>query len=259
MQNQKNNSSGTPLLIIGAVFLIVIIGGWWFYSSSQSRPKPPVSASNSNSGPSPADIYTSASAGAQPPHILGSPTASVTVEEFADFQCPTCASVHNLMKQITSTYGNRIKFIFRAFPLVQIHDKAYDAAVAAEAAGMQGKYWDMQNMLFVNQKNWAASTDHRKLFADYAGQIGLDVEKFQNDILGIPAKSRVDAELQRARSLRVSSTPTIYVNGVQIPFDQVTMEGMRRIIDAELQKAGTQNQPKDRPTGGGEKKEAENK
>ena len=110
----------------------------------------------------------SASPGAQPPHILGSQTATVTVEEFADFQCPTCAVKHPVLKQIASTYNNRIKFIFRNFPLTQMHAKAYDAAAAAEAAGMQGKFWDMQNILFTKQAEWSASTDHRKLFNDYA-------------------------------------------------------------------------------------------
>ncbi|MEZ5427713.1 MAG: thioredoxin domain-containing protein [Pyrinomonadaceae bacterium] len=241
MQNQpKNNSGGTPLLIIGAVFLIAIIGGWWLYSSSKTPPKPATNTGNSNNGtnaPTQKDIWERASLGAQPPHVLGSPNSAVTVEEFADFQCPTCASVQPLMKQITSAYGGRIKFIFRNYPLIQVHDKAYDAAVAAEAAGMQGKFWDMQNLLFTNQRTWVASANHRQQFADYAEQLGLNVEKFQTDMLGIPAKSRVDADLQRARSLQVRSTPTVYINGVEIPFSQVTVEGLSQYIDSELQKA----------------------
>lgn len=243
-----------PLLIIGAVFLIVFIGGWWFYSSSKSGSKtPPANVSNSTGGVPTPDNFANASPGAQPPHMLGSPTATVTLEEFADFQCPTCASVHTIMKQVTTSYGNRIKFIFRHYPLPQ-HNKAYEAATAAEAAGLQGKFWDMQNALFTNQPNWVASSDHRKLFADYAGQFGLDVEKFQNDILGIAAKSRVDADMQRGRSLRVNSTPSVYVNGALIPYEQMTADGLRRIIDAELQKAAAQSQPK-APASAGEKSE----
>ncbi len=241
MQNQKNNNSGNPLIIIGAVFLLVLIGGWWFYTSSQSKPMPANTAAGTNStAPNALDIYARASPGAQPPHILGSQTATVTVEEFADYQCGACASKNPVLKQIASIYNNRIKFIYRNFPLNQ--SKSFDASVAAEAAGMQNKFWDMQNLLFTKQTEWAAASDHRKIFSDYAAQIGLDVAKFQTDSLGLPAKQRVDNDQARGRSLRVQSTPTVFVNGLPIPFEQITVEGMRQIIDAELQKAGS-NQP----------------
>ena len=85
----------------------------------------------------------------------------------------------------------------------------------------------MQNMLFTKQAEWSASTDHRKLFSDYAQQIGLDVTKFQGDILGLPAKQRVDADLQRAKSMQVSSTPSVYINGIAVPFNQMNVDGMR--------------------------------
>jgi protein-disulfide isomerase len=173
--------------------------------------------------------------GAQPPNMLGSPTATVTVEEFADFQCGACANVHPVLKNVQSVYGSNIKFIFRHFPL-QMHRNAYDAAVAAEAAGLQGKFWDMQNLIFSNQQSWAGASDVRTIFVGYAERLGLDVEKFKNDILGTVTKNRVDADMQRGRALNITSTPTVYVNGVAVPYDQMTLEGMKRIIDAELQK-----------------------
>ncbi len=243
----NNNNSGTPLLIIGAVFLLVLIGGWWFYTSSKSKPNPIAknTAANTQASQSAAEIYANSPPGAQPPHILGSQTSPVIVEEFADYQCPTCSVKYPVLKQIASIYNNRIKFIFRNFPLVQMHPKAYDAAVAAEAAGLQNKFWDMQNLLFTKQAEWSASTDHRKLFTDYAQQIGLDMPKFQSDIVGLPAKQRVDSDLQRAQGLRVNSTPSVYVNGLLVPFEQMTVEGLRQIVDAELQRTGnSQNQPK---------------
>ncbi len=244
MQNQSNNSSGTPLLIIGAVFLIVLIVGWFVYSSSKSKPNPGANtAANTGQTNNAANNYANASPGAQPAHILGSQSALVTVEEFADFQCPTCAVKHPDFKQIASIYNNRIKFIFRNFPLTNTHPKAYDAAVAAEAAGLQGKFWEMQNMLFTKQPEWSASTDHRKLFSDYAREIGIDPAKFETDSLGIPAKKRVDDDLARARSLQVSSTPSLYINGIPVPFNQMTVDGMRQIIDAELQKTAVQSPP----------------
>ncbi len=234
------------MLIIGAVFLVVLIGGWYFYTSSKSKPTLPANTTTAtnSTAPNALDMYAKASPGAQPPHILGSQTATVTVEEFADYQCPTCAVKHPIFKQIASIYNSRIKFVFRNFPLTNMHPKAYDAAVAAEAAGMQNKFWDMQNLLFTKQAEWSASTDHRTLFSQYAQQIGLDATKFQNDSLSFATKQRVDADLQRARSLQVSATPSVYINGIPIPFNQMTVEGMRQIIDAELQKAESgQTQP----------------
>lgn len=202
-------------------------------------------ANNSRAGNGAAatpQVPTNAPIGAMPPNLLGSPTATVTVEEFADFQCPTCASVHTIMKNVQGAYGSRIKFVYRHFPLTQIHKNAYDASVAAEAAGLQGKFWDMQNQIFANQTAWSNSSNVREIFEGYAQNIGLDVEKFKTDMLGIAAKSRVDADIQRGRALNVGSTPTIYVNGVSVPFPQMTLDGLKQIIDAELAKSGNQTQ-----------------
>lgn len=193
-------------------------------------------AKNVNTAPTP--NMANAPIGATPPNMLGAPTATVMVEEFADFQCPTCATVHSIMKNVQAAYGSRIKFIYRHYPLVQIHKNAYDASVAAEAAGMQGKFWDMQNLLFSNQKTWSDASDARMIFESYAEKLGIDVEKYKADVVGMGAKNRVDADLQRGRALGISSTPTIYINGASVPFPQMSIEGLKQIIDAELQKGG---------------------
>jgi protein-disulfide isomerase len=243
MKNEPKKSSGIPLIIIILVFVGVIVAGWWLYSSS----KPPVNsnvnsaARNTQRGP---QIPTNAPVGATPPNMLGSPTAAVTVEEFADFQCGSCAKTHPVMKEIQSTYGSKIKLIFRNFPLAG-HDKAFEAATAAEAAGMQGKFWAMQDQLFNNQESWASpSADYKQLWNDYAARIGLDIQRFQADMIGMGAKERVERDRARGLALNVGSTPTIFVNGQSVPFQEVNVSGLRRIIDAELQQAAAkQNQP----------------
>ena len=248
--NSVNNSkSNLPIVIIGLVLVAAVVGGWYFYSSSKTTTKT-TTKSNTNSGAAKkaADdeaartLYSNAPAGAQPANMLGAPTASVTVEEFADYQCPTCATVHTKMKEINSLYSGRIKFVYRSYPLTQIHKNAYDAAVAAEAAGMQGKYWAMQDQLFTNQQAWANSAEARKTFEQYAGKIGLDVAKFQTDMVGLPTKTRVDADLNRGKALAISGTPTVFINGVRLAFEQMEVNTMRQIIDAELQKGGSQTQ-----------------
>jgi protein-disulfide isomerase len=252
MSNKANPAkSNSPILIIAGVLLVVLLGGWWFYTSSSSKPATASSntASNTNKAKSNA-IPSNAPAGAQPPNQAGSPTAAVTVEEFADFQCPQCGNMHPVMNELKSTYGSRIHFIFRNFPLsIPAHDKAYNAAVAAEAAGLQGKFWDMQNLLFTNQKTWTASPTYRDTWKEYASKIGLDVPKWENDMAGIAAKGRVDADLQRGKGVGVSSTPSIYINGMSIPFESFNVQSLRQIIDAELQKATPQNQTAPAATG----------
>lgn len=246
MKNEPKKGSGIPLIIILLVFVGVIVGGWWLYSSS----KPSV-ANNARTGtPSPASTIDPSKAplGANPPNFLGSPTASVTVEEFADFQCGSCAATHPVLKEIQSIYGSKIRFVFRNYPLsIPAHDKAYEAAAAAEAAGMQGKFWAMQDQLFQNQQQWTQNPNYRQLWADYATKIGLDVEKFQSDLIGMAAKTRVDQDLARGRALGVNSTPTIFINGQSVPYQEANVAGLRRIIDAELQKAPAPSQPTSAP------------
>jgi protein-disulfide isomerase len=238
MSKGKNNNSGLPLIIIGLVLVVAVGGAWWLYNRNSTPAKR--TTANTSAAKTPAAVNV---LGAQPPHLLGSPNASVTVEEFADFQCPTCGVKHPLMKELISIYGSRIKFIFRNYPLaIAAHDKAYDASVAAEAAGLQGRFWEMQDLLFKNQQAWSSNPNYRQLWESYASQIGLDVERFKTDMAGLGTKSRVDADLQRGRALQISSTPSVFINGMLIPFEQMTIEGMRAVIDGELQKAQSSQQ-----------------
>lgn len=230
-------------MVIGLVFLIVIGGGIWFYTQGKPGQQP---ANNGNSNAKPVKttgIPANAPAGATPPNQLGSPTAVVTLEEFADFQCPQCAAKHPIMNEIKSMYGSRIHFIFRDFPLeIPAHDKSYDAAVAAEAAGMQGKFWDMQNLLFTNQAVWTANPNYKQVWTEYAQKIGLDINKFQTDMAGIGTKGRVDADKSRGKAAGVNSTPTLFINGNLIDFKDMDVEPLKKLIDAELAKAAPQNQ-----------------
>ena len=238
MKNQVEKKSGAPIMIIGVVLVAVILIGWYMISSAKPVANGNINkpAANATAAKTPG-IPANAPAGATPPNLAGSPTALVTVEEFADFQCGSCAAAHPTMNEIKSMYGSRIKFIFRNYPLsIPAHDKSYDAAVAAEAAGLQGKFWDMQNLLFTNQQAWTADPNFKTIWNGYATKLGLDMAKFANDMSGIAAKGRVDADLARGRALSVSSTPTIYLNGVSVDFKDVKVDTLKALIDAELAK-----------------------
>ena len=114
-----------------------------------------------------------------------------------------------------------------------MHQFGYDAACAAEAAGMQGKFWEMQNLLFTNQRAWSTSSNARQVFTEYAKTLGMDVEKFSNDMIGLPVKNRVDADLQRGRAVGVDSTPSFYINNKPLGRD---LDSLRQAVEAELQK-----------------------
>ena len=241
MKNEKKETkSGAPMIIIGVVFVAALIAGWYWISTSKTTPKANTNA-NATAAKTPG-LPVNAPLGASPPNQAGSPTASVTVEEFADFQCGSCAAANPILSEIKSTYGSRIRFIFRNYPLsIPAHDKAYDAAVAVEAAGMQGKFWEMQNQLFSNQQTWNSNPNYKQMWKEYAQKIGLDVAKFEADVIGLAAKSRVVADLERGRALNVNSTPTVFVNGISVPFNEMKVDSLKRIIDAELAKAPAAN------------------
>ena len=249
-ETKSGGSSLTPILIIGAIFAITILGIYWISQSGGDEGEVANSnqtTSNSQASDGRISNYGNAPAGAQPANFKGSTNSPVVIEEFADFQCPTCAVVHPKMNEVISRYSGRAKFVYRHFPISNIHQNAYGASVAAEAAGMQGKFWEMQNQLFQNQNQWARLQNPKDQFQQYAQKIGLDIEKFNNDLAAMNTRLRVDADLQRARALQISSTPTVLINGKPVPFQQVEVDTLSKLIDEELKKfdqANSSSQPK---------------
>lgn len=240
----------TPILIIGLVLVIAVVGGSVYYNSSKTTPVANSSSSASktpaSAKPSPVMIPANAPAGATPPEQMGSPNATVRLEEFADFQCGACATADPAMKEIKSMYGSRIHFVFRNFPLeMAAHDKSYEAALAATAAGMQNpnKFFELQNMLFANQKAWTTDATYKRIWKGYAEKIGLDVAKWESDMGGFPAKNRVEADIARGKAIGLASTPTLFINGVSVAFADMKVDSLKTLIDAELAKATGQNAP----------------
>src|SRR2546425_2518317 len=224
----------SPFAIIIAVLAIALGGAWYMMRSAQSVPPAP----GGPSAPGPPAVTSSAAStaapGADPPHFRGSGSAAVTLEEFGVFECPPCGNLHPILKTIESEYGSRWRVIFRDFPLSPPHVHAVAAARAAEAAGLQGKFFEMHDLLYENQKTWADAFDVRPLFEGYARKIGLDVERFKRDQTNEIVERRITLDGSRGHSLGVKSTPTIFLNGVEIPFAQYSPEGLRPVINKAL-------------------------
>lgn len=213
-----------PFLIIAVVLLGGLIAIWMFSRSSPSNP--PRNAPTPEQGSTPP--------GAQPPHIRGNPNAPVTLEEFADFQCASCGYYHPELKKIEAEYGDRLRVIFRENPLLPRHQHSLVAAQAAEAAGLQGRFWEMHDKLYENQKAWSESKDVVPLFVDYAKQIGLDADRFMRDLNGEVVVQRVFQDGKRSHALGVTGTPTFFVNGKEAKGDSWKPEGLRQMINQAL-------------------------
>jgi len=155
-------------------------------------------------------------------HIKWSPERKNILVEYSDLQCPSCKGAHDFLKTIEASGSadfeitNKVTFVFRHFPLYQIHDKAYTAAYAAEASGIQGKFWEMVDMLFTNQQTWSTNNNPKDLFLKYAKELQLDVEQFKKDSDSTAVKNRVSEDLREAEQMGVNSTPTFFLNGQKV-------------------------------------------
>jgi NhaA family Na+:H+ antiporter len=218
-----------PFLIIVVVLVAAVCGAWIFMRSSKQ-------SNGSNNGPTPTP--GTEPTGAEPPQIRGNVSAPVTLEEFADFQCPSCGAYYPELKKIESEFGDKLRVIFRERPLIPPHEHALMAAQAAEAAGLQGRFWEMHDRLYENQKTWSEANDLVPLFVDYAKQIGLDTDRFMKDLNGEAVAARIFQDGKRAHALNVNSTPTFFVNGKEAKDDQWKPEGLRAMINQALSGAG---------------------
>jgi protein-disulfide isomerase len=175
--------------------------------------------------------------GADPPHTVGPANAPVKLEEFGDFECPPCGAFHPILKQMKEEFGDRLHVTFREYPLAN-HEHAIPAASAAEAAGMQGKFWEMHAMIFENQNKWKTEFDVKTVFEGYAKLLGLDVERYKRDVEGDRVEQRIFLDGKRARSLGVNSTPTVFLNDREVPFQLLPPETLRVLILDQLKAAG---------------------
>jgi protein-disulfide isomerase len=166
-------------------------------------------------------------------HVRGNPDAPVTLEEFGDFQCPPCGQFAVFVEELLKEYDSRLRVVFRNFPL-PVHEHAREAALAAEAAGFQGKFWEMHDTLYREQLAWSKAPNTRELFESYAGTLGLDLEQFKKDMESDKARGRVDSDHALADSLGVKVTPTLFINNRPVDPQEKNPEGVRAAINAAL-------------------------
>ena len=159
----------------------------------------------------------------------GSASAPVTVVMFTDFQCPACSRTHPVLKQALAAYGDKVRFVVRDFPLESIHENAFQAALAANAARAQGKFFEYSEVLYRNQE----ALDKASLLK-YAAELGLNAKQFELDFTDARAQAEVKKDQADGRSYGIGGTPAIFVNGVKV--QRLSAKAFRRAIDRALAK-----------------------
>jgi protein-disulfide isomerase len=150
-------------------------------------------------------------------HIQGNSKAAIELVEYGDYQCPYCGQAYPIIKKIQQIFDTDLEFVFRNFPLSEIHPHARLAAIAAEAAAMQGKFWEMHDIIFENQQNLLSS-----YLIAYARMIGLDIDQFKTDLKNDACEAKVDADFESGIRSGVNGTPGFFINGEKYngPWDE---------------------------------------
>jgi protein-disulfide isomerase len=210
-----------PLIII--VIALVIAGGAAFYMSKQSAVTTEVSGSSSGDSLAPGGG-----------RVRGAENAALTLVEFGDYQCPSCGYYAPIVDEMLHRYPQDVKLVFHHYPLVGIHPWAMAAAKAAEAAGDQGKFWEMHDMLYANQEAWSRSQNAESMFLSFAAQIGLDNNRFMQSMRSPLVEQRVLEDVVRAREGKVDVTPTFFINGQRVTSRPDTPDKFSELIQAAL-------------------------
>ncbi len=194
----KENSFTLGLIIAS---ILLIIGGAVFFTKPKTVEQPRVVSS---------EILVRSDSSK-----IVAPNEQKVLVEFGDFQCPACAAYHDLVKSVLEENKDSLTFVFRNFPLSQ-HKYARQAAYAAEAAGVQGKYWEMYAKLYENQTDWVNAESPVDTLLTYAKELRLDETKFKSDMDSKETKDKVDRDYVDGVAAGVDSTPTFFVNGTKI-------------------------------------------
>ncbi len=189
------------ILVVGIVLVALVSG--FFLLQNQEKYAPKVAQNNLEA------------LNRETPNVKGNKDSKIVVTEFADLQCPACSQVNPAVDQLVEQYKDKVKFVYRHFPL-NIHPNAKDAAYAAEAAGAQGKFFEMVDLLYQKQSEWSTLPDPTGQFLTFASDLGLNQQEYQTAFSDNARRARVSQDAADGNALGVSATPTFFFNDEQI-------------------------------------------
>jgi len=163
----------------------------------------------------------------------------ITLIEYGDFQCPACRAYEGVVQQLSKDFKDTLSFGYRHFPLVQIHQNALPSSKASEAAGLQGKFWEMHDILYEKQTEWSTASNSKEIFIGYAKNLGLDTVRFEKDMENADIAKKIEEDYRGGIRLDVSATPTFFLNGKKIK-NPAGMEEFKKLIEKELLESATQ-------------------
>jgi protein-disulfide isomerase len=210
-----------PWVIIGVITIVLFGGAFWFSSNA---------AEKNNEG-----VFIQE-------NVTGNEDAEVTLTEYSDLQCPACASFEPALEGVLAEYGEQIRFEYKHFPL-PIHPYAQQAAVAAEAAGIQGAFFEYKDVLFENQQTWANSATPVAFFIRYAEDLNLDIDQFRRHMNSSELRDKVQAEMSEGRALGVTGTPTFFLNGEKMQIETFQDFATEIAVAVNPQAAAEQQNP----------------
>jgi len=215
----------TKEIVIWFAVIVALVGGFWFLINAvNAPPSPSAPVEIKNLPPVSANDF-----------IRGNPSAKVTLIEYADFQCPACATMHATIKKLQADFRNDLKLVYRFFPLINIHQNSLISTQAVYAAGLQGKFWEMSDLVYENQDSWSDNAQAKNIFVDYAKELGLDLNKFNSDINSDSTNKFVTDAENSALNLGINSTPTLFLNRkiIQDP-TSYSYEDFKKLIQDEI-------------------------
>ena len=173
-------------------------------------------------------------------HLRGKLDSKVSFVEYGDFQCPSCAQYEPLITALYEKYKDTVRFQFRNLPLTQIHQNAFAAARAAEAASNQGKFWEMHDKIYRGQQQWSQTTTASASFEAYARELGLNIDQYKTDVVSSETNSRINADKEAFQQLKLPlETPTFILNGNKIDLKNVqTLDDFSKFVDEALKAEG---------------------
>jgi len=172
-------------------------------------------------------------------HVEGQNKDGITLVEYGDYECPFCGQYYPIVKQVQAQYDQQISFQFRNFPLVSIHQNAFAGARAAEAAGLQNKFWEMHDLLYQDQTQWSGASDPTSFFNQYAQELGLNLTQFKADYASTKVNDLINADMAAGTKLNITGTPTFFLDGKQIQVSE-SVSSFQSLINAEIAKKAGQ-------------------
>ena len=219
-----------------AIFAIVVaaVVGGMIYLSTQNR----LNVSDISNDAAMRIIPAEARTGDIGEHTIGNANGKVVMIEYGDYQCPGCRTAAPEAKRVAEKYKDHVALVFRNYPIPSLHPNARAAAAVAEAAGLQGKFWEMHDLLYTNQGTWsnARAKERTDVFSGYAKQLGLNVDKFNADLASGAVTKKIDFDVAVGRQLQIDGTPTFFINGNKLNLGDAS--SIENAVKDALKKAG---------------------